>query len=205
MTASAASVIHLIGPGAAGKTTAGRIVADLLGRPFRDLDRLFEQRHGDIDDFIALRGYSAYAWQNVETYRDIETRSPAVFVLSSGFMTYPDDAHLALPTIRWTIVTDSSTVVLLPSLDLEECVAETVRRQRARPLVHHRTDSREEEVIRGRFPLYVALPARKVTTMRNPADVAADIIEALSWDAARTRQHEIPGWEPDRPFTEPPS
>jgi len=172
-------VIHLIGPGGAGKTTAGMIVADQLGCPFRDLDRLFEERHGDIDDFIALRGYSAYAWQNVETYQGIETSGPAVVVLSSGFMAYPDRSHPARPNIRWKIATDSSTVVLLPSLDLEECVAETLRRQRARSFVHHRTDSREEEVIRERFPLYVALRARMVTTMRDPADVAADIVRLV--------------------------
>jgi shikimate kinase len=169
------SMIHVIGPGGAGKSTTGEIVAELLGCPFHDLDRLFEKRHGNIDDFIALRGYAAYAWGNVETYQEIEASRPAVLALSSGFMTYPDDAHPRLPTIRQAIATLSSTVVLLPSLDLEECVVETLRRQRARPLAHHRTDAREAEVIRQRFPVYVALQARKITTMRPPAEIAAEI------------------------------
>ena len=72
-------------------------------------------------------------------------------------------------------MTQSSTVTLLPSLDLEECVVETLRRQRARPLAHRRTDAREEEVIRQRFPIYVAFPVRQITTMRPPADIAAQI------------------------------
>ena len=173
-------MIHLIGPGGAGKSTTGQIVAELLACPFRDLDRLFEERHGNIDDFIELHGYPAYAWRNVETYQAIEASVLAVLAVSSGFMTYPDDAHPRLPTIRRSIAMLSSTVVLLPSLDLEACVAETLRRQRARPLAQHRTDTREEQVIRERFPVYVALAARKVTTMRPAADIAAEIADLNS-------------------------
>jgi hypothetical protein len=53
------------------------------------------------------------------------------------------------------IATLASTVVLLPSLDLEECVTDTMRRERERYIAHHRTDVCEEEVIRERFPVYM--------------------------------------------------
>ena len=172
-------MIHLVGPGGAGKSTAGRIVAELLGWPFHDLDRVFERRHGDIDDFIRRHGYIAYARSNVETYRAIPPSRSAILALSSGFMTYPDSIHPALPVVRQSIARLSSTFVLLPSLHVEECVAETVRRQRERPMPHHRSDDREEDVIRERFPIHMALPARKVTTMRDPAEIAAEIV-ALS-------------------------
>ncbi|HEY7899180.1 MAG TPA: shikimate kinase [Gemmatimonadaceae bacterium] len=124
-------MIHLIGPGGAGKSTIGRILADLIRCPFHDLDRLFEERQGDIDDFMS-------------------------------------------------IATQPSTFVLLPSLDLEECVTETVRRQRERPLAHHRSDRREEDVIRQRFPVYMDLPARKVSTMGQAVDIAAEIVTLIS-------------------------
>jgi hypothetical protein len=91
-------------------------------------------------------------------------------------MTYPEDTHPQLLAVRHSIVALPSTFVLLPSLDLEECVTETVCRQRERPLVHHRTDRREADVIRERFPIYMALPARKVSAMRPPADIAAEIL-----------------------------
>jgi shikimate kinase len=172
-------VIHLIGPGGAGKSTTGRIVADLLRRPFHDLDRLFEERHGDIDEVIQIRGYAVYARLNVDAYCSVTPREPTVLAVSSGFMTYPDSIHPEMPTIRRSIVTRSSTFVLLPSLDLEECVTETIRRQRERPLQHHRTDDSEEDVIRERFPIYAALPAQKVSTMRPPAEVAAEILTLL--------------------------
>lgn len=172
-------MIHIIGPDGAGKSTIGQIVAELVRCPFRDLDRLFEESHGDIDRFIERRGYAAYVWANVETYRQIEADAAGVLAVSSGFMTYPDAAHPQLAAIRDAITARPSTIVLLPSLDLGECVAETLRRQRTRPLMHHRTDAREEEVIRERFPVYAGLPARRVMTMRRPTDVAAEIVALL--------------------------
>jgi len=172
-------VIHLIGPGGAGKSTTGPIVADLLRCPFYDLDRLLETRHGNIDDLIRLQGYEAYARLNVETYRAIAPDGQAVLAVSSGFMTYPASTHPDLSAIHQSIATQSSTFVLLPSLDLDECVSETIRRQRIRPLAPHRTDSREEAVIRERFPSYMALHARKVPTMRPPAEIAAEIVTLL--------------------------
>jgi hypothetical protein len=60
----------------------------------------------------------------------------------------------------------TQTVVLLTSLD-QLCVAETVRRQVARPF--GRSPEREEAVIRARFEIYQALPTRKVETMRPTA------------------------------------
>jgi shikimate kinase len=168
-------MIHLVGPGGAGKSTVGSLVAELLACPFLDLDRLFEDRHGDIDRFLDQHGYAAYARANVEVYHDIEVNDSGVLALSSGFMTYPDSTHPALPSIRHAIEVRASTVVLLPSLDAEACVAETIRRQRTRGLPRPRSDAREEAVIRARFPVYAALSARQITTMRPAAAVAAEI------------------------------
>ena len=172
-------MIHLIGPGGSGKSTAGRMVAQLLGWPFLDLDRVFELEHGDIDDFIARERYATYAATNIEAYLKVNVDGPGVFAVSSGFMTYPDTAHVNLPAIRCSLVAQASTFVLLPSADLETCVAETLRRQRARGLPRRRTDSREEEVIRKRFRVYIGLPVQVITTMRPAADVARDIVARI--------------------------
>jgi shikimate kinase len=72
----------------------------------------------------------------------------------------------------------ASTVVLLPSLDLEACVAEIVRRQISRPFA--RSAEREEPVIRARFPIYVDLPARKVETMRPVREVLDELAGTVS-------------------------
>jgi hypothetical protein len=72
---------------------------------------------------------------------------------------------------------------LLPSFDLETCVAEIVRRQ-----VHRRLGlvaSREEAKIRERFAIYMALPAPKVTTLQSPDAVVTEIINVLQSSSAR--------------------
>src|SRR5215213_10225332 len=70
------------------------------------------------------------------------------------------------------------TFVLLPSFDRELCVAETIRRQVARPF--GKSPEREEGVIRARFGIYQALPTRKVETMRPAAAIVNEILAALS-------------------------
>jgi shikimate kinase len=173
-------MIRLIGPGGAGKSTVGACLAAQLQWPFLDLDRVFERRCTDIDAFIAAHGYAAYARANVETYLAIPLDRPgSVLALSSGFMVYPAAAHPRYPAVREAIVCDPATFVLLPSLDRNACVTETVRRQVARS-VSRRDAVRERAVIEERFDLYVPLPATKVETMRPAAEVAAAILGLLA-------------------------
>ena len=139
-------MIHLVGPGGAGKSTVGPILAGQLGLLFRDLDVGFTERFGNIDVFIAEHGYPAYARANVSVYRSVVRDDPdGVLALSSGFMTYALAVHPEYGSIRHDISHSPTTVVLLPSLDFEICVAETVRRQAARP-ISQRSAEREEAV-----------------------------------------------------------
>jgi hypothetical protein len=73
--------------------------------------------------------------------------------------------------------------VLLPSLDVETCVAEIVRRQVHRPL--GLVASREEAKIRERFAIYMAVPALKVTTVQSPDAIVTEIINVLRRNSAQ--------------------
>jgi shikimate kinase len=175
-------MIRLVGPGGAGKSTVGAALAARLAWPFLDLDREFERRHGDIDGFIAGRGYEAYARENVEAYLGlVRGCTDAVLALSSGFMVYPASVHPAHAAATEAIVRDRATFVLLPSLEREVCVAEIVRRQLGRAF-SRRGAAREEAVIRERFGRYLALPAPKVETMRPAHAVAETILAMLPWE-----------------------
>jgi shikimate kinase len=173
-------MIQLVGPGGAGKTTAGAALAERLGVPFVDLDAEFAAGSSDISVYLDNHGYDAYAERNVSRYSDLvaEPGRPDVVALSSGFMTYRDDVHPAYVRWRQRIASSKSTFVLLPSLDLETCVAEIVRRQLQRPFA--RAPEREEHVIRTRFPIYASLPARKVETMRPVDAVVAELLTGVA-------------------------
>jgi shikimate kinase len=106
-----------------------------------------------------------------------------VLALSSGFMAYPPDIHPKYAAIRQELLASPRSFVLLPSLERETCVAETVRRQRTRPFA--RSAEREEQVIRARFPLYRSLPLPSLGTMRPAAQVAADIASRIASDPAQ--------------------
>jgi shikimate kinase len=183
-------MLHLIGPGGAGKTTAGAALAERLGASFTDLDAEFARRNRDISAYLETHGYDSYAERNVELYSTLIGASArfGIVALSSGFMTYRDDVHPAYVYWRERIASSNTTFVLVPSLDLETCVAETVLRQLGRPF--HRGPEREEQVIRTRLPVYAGLPARKIETMRRVDAIVDDILAIQSSPFAPA--HETP-------------
>jgi len=171
--------IALIGPGGAGKSTAGVLLADRLGISFLDLDECFRRRAGDISEYINRCGYEAYARENVETYRSSihECNRPRVLALSSGFMTYPRDIHPEYVTFLGAIEQSPTTFVLIPSLDFDRCVAETVRRQLGRPFA--RSAEAEQAAIRERFPTYVGLQSQKIETMGPLSTIVDALLVAI--------------------------
>lgn len=171
--------IRLLGPGGAGKSTVGALLSGLLDAEFVDIDHRFVARFGDIGHYIERFSYRSYAAKNVDTYLSHHEGDDRrqVLALSSGFMTYPADVHQAYSKCQAGIASHPNSFVLLPSLDLETCVRETVRRQMERPFARH--PDREEQVIRQRFDLYRNLPVRKIETTRPPLEIALEIRSRL--------------------------
>jgi shikimate kinase len=179
-------MIRLVGPGGAGKSTVGLLLGQRLGVPFVDLDEEFVANVGDISRYLESHGYDAYAKRNVDVYFTTLAAAAGrevVLALSSGFMTYLPDIHPAYNSCRRDIASSPSTFVLLPSLEFETCVSETVRRQLIRPFA--RSAEGEEQVIRTRFPIYLNIPATKVETMRPVREVVDEIAAAQQAAAAR--------------------
>jgi shikimate kinase len=172
-------VIRLVGPGGAGKTTTGARLAEHLGGAFIDLDERFAATHGNISEYLNAHGYTSYAMQNVHTYLDVMEASAGsrVLALSSGFMTYSPDVHPDYARARDEIAASPTTLVLLPSLDYDTCVTETVRRQLGRPFC--RSAEREEEVIRQRFGVYRSLSAVTLQTMKPIPEVVETAVMHL--------------------------
>ena len=107
----------------------------------------------------------------------LERGRQSVVALSSGFMMYPPNIHPEYAALRRCIEQSPTTFVLVPSLNREICVAETVRRQLVRAFA--RPAEREEAVIRERFSVYVGLPVRKVETMRPLVAIVDELAAAV--------------------------
>ena len=168
--------------------TSGTLLAERLGVAFLDLDDYLASRVGDIGEYIRRHGCDTYARQNVDTYCSLVRvgSTLGVMALSSGFMAYARDIHPEYSRVRRDLEQHINTFVLLPPLDRELCVTETVRRQIARPF--DRSLAKEEAVIRARFDIYMSLPMRKIATMWPPPSVADELVAALGVVKARARR-----------------
>ncbi|MGJ7528707.1 shikimate kinase [Variovorax sp. GB1P17] len=170
------SILHLVGPGGAGKTSVGPLLGQQLGWQFLDLDAQFMRQEGDIASCIEAHGYAGYAKRNVAVYSEIchTLKTPAVLALSSGFLIYPADVDARDPALRAAIEHDPLTALLMPSFELEPCVDTIVRRQLARPyLAGDRV--KEERRIRERFPRFMALQCARFLSDGAPARTALEI------------------------------
>ena len=56
---AAPQAIRLVGPGGAGKSSIGALLAERLELDFVDLDRHLAGRIGDISEYIGRHGYDA--------------------------------------------------------------------------------------------------------------------------------------------------
>ncbi len=173
-TSPKALFVHILGPGGAGKSTAGALLAQRLGWRFVDLDQFFLAACGNISAFISRHGYSSYAARNVENYAAIARAAgtPAVCALSSGFMTYAEDIDPRYPAMRRAVEAHPLSALLLPSCDIDRCTEIIVGRQLQRPYLPGNRDS-EEARIRSRFPLFMGLRCERFLSDAQPEAVAA--------------------------------
>ena len=73
----------------AGKSTVGARVATLTARPFVDLDRLIEKRHGPIPELFEERGEHEFRRLEEETLAEVLAGTDAVIALGGGAVLSP--------------------------------------------------------------------------------------------------------------------
>jgi shikimate kinase len=181
-------IVYLIGPGGAGKSTAGALLARELGYSLIDLDEYFVAHSGDISGYLCSHTYSEYATRNFTNYRLAMTAisSPTVFVLSSGFMVYPAQIDPGYSGTRDAVEMAPFTFLLMPSFDFENCVAMIVERQLSRPYLRSNRGS-EERRIRERFCQYLALRCQRVSTGVAPERVVSELIARIAANTSLNR------------------
>ena len=87
--------VALIGMPGCGKTTTGRALAALLGRPFYDVDEAVEARCGkSLPDFFAQRGEAAFRQLETEVLAELSRGSGAVIATGGGVVVRPENYRL---------------------------------------------------------------------------------------------------------------
>jgi len=143
--------IVLIGYRAVGKSTLGALLATRLGRPFIDLDAVFEAEAGQtISAFVEQAGWPAFRRREQELVRRYAGRQGLVIATGGGVVLDPENIALlrgsgrliwlkATPaTIRARLHQDQRQVADRPSLTGQGTIAEI------------------DEVLAVREPLYAA-------------------------------------------------
>lgn len=171
-------IIHLIGPGGAGKSTTAPVLAKHLGLKCIDLDAEY-LKTSQIDLDVEKKGYAYYVHKNIELYLHLtQNLNSAVLATSSGFMTYDPRLHTNIEHIHERILVNPYTVLLLPAFELEACVETIVERQLTKS---HESKSKKVQAdqIRSRFPIYRGLGNIRVATNVPVEKVVKQIVSGI--------------------------
>jgi shikimate kinase len=191
-------VAILIGPPGAGKTTAGGLLAALLGAEFLDTDTAIEEVAGKpVSDIFISDGEAVF--------RELERAAAARTIAS----------HQGILALGGGAVMDPGTRQLLagqPVVYLQTGFAAAVRRtglDAPRPLLIGNPRTRMRELLEERLPVYEALAWVTVTTDdRAPQEIADEIAAAVTARIAAEAGEGAgtsPGWPPLDPTAEDPA
>lgn len=162
-------LVVLVGAPGAGKTTAGELLAEQLGREFIDTDRLVEQSAGkSVSDIFIEDGEAEFRRVEVRAVADALAAPDAVVALGGGAVLDAETRkRLAGHRVVW----------------LEVGFADAVQRvgmNRDRPLLLANPRAQLLALLQERRPHYAAVAAMTVQTDgRTVDDIVGEIVEAL--------------------------
>jgi shikimate kinase len=165
----------LIGYRATGKTAVGSQLAEILGRPFVDLDQvLIEEAGKAISEIVARDGWAEFRRREKELVARFRHTQGQVLATGGGVVLDADNVEALKENgiIIW-LTADPETI--------QARLAEDQPRDANRPSLTGGDTIREvAEVLKTRYPLYQAAAQIIVnTTHRNIAQVVESVMAAL--------------------------
>ncbi len=158
------SPIYLIGFMAVGKSTVGLMLAERLGLPFVDLDKVVEELRGlCISEIFQMEGE--------EGFREWETR--ALRQVSNGLAVVATGGGVVTKEENWRYLQQGITVALVAS---PEALKRRIGSGEGRPLYDA---SSWKALLYEREPLYRRAQVVIDTTWLTPGEVVESILEAL--------------------------
>lgn len=147
-----------------GKTTVGRVLADMLELGYEDMDAYIEKKAGmSIPQIFAEKGEDAF--------RRMETEAVAELGKVGGVISCGGGAMLK--DINAEAAAKFGTVVYI-DVPYDVCY-DRISGDTNRPIVMANTKESLEEIYNDRVPLYLAHSQVKADGSRSPEDIAADI------------------------------
>jgi shikimate kinase len=164
-----------------GKTTLGRMLAELLGRPFFDTDTHVEERTGRrIDDFFLADQEAEFRRLEAEAVAELVSRGAVVIALGGGALL--DGRSRAL------LREESLLVYLdLPWRELRTRLPELAA---TRPLLRGKSLPDIHRLYLARLPTYRTAAARITIGNQSPAGALSEVLVALHSLAGEARSGE---------------
>ncbi len=171
MTASdAAQNIVLTGFMGTGKTTTGKRIAKMLGRPFVDTDKVIAAEHGPIPEIFATQGEAAFRALERQVAQELSQQSGLVISTGGGLLVDPVNAEVLGATGRIFCLTASAAAIISRV---------TGPRRAKRPLLDvEDPEAKVTELLAERSEAYEAFEQVN-TDYRSTHHVALDIISRL--------------------------
>lgn len=147
-----------------GKTTVGRVLADMLELGYEDMDAYIEKKAGmSIPQIFAEKGEDAFRRMETEAVAELG-RIGGVIACGGGAM---------LKDINAGTAAKYGTVVYI-DVPYDVCY-DRISGDVNRPIVMANTRESLEEIYNDRVPLYLAHSQVRADGNKSPEDIAADI------------------------------
>lgn len=164
--------VFLVGPMGAGKSTIGRLLASELGLPFRDTDRVIEERTGaDIPWIFDMEGEEGFRDRESLILSELASEPGAVIATGGGIILRLHNREIM----------QSAGFVCYLTASIEQLVERTSR-DKKRPLLQVENPRQKiVELLAQRDPLYQDASDFVVNTDRRaPKAVAQEIARLVS-------------------------
>ena len=161
---------YLTGFMGAGKSTVGRFLAALLGRPFLDLDKIIEERtESTIDEIFRSLGETGFRELESAILRESGASRPAVVATGGGVLSVSGNR-------KWLAEHGKTIFLDVPFDELLRRLCE--KEQQRRPLFENETQTRA--LYQQRLRHYRDSDLRiEISSAQSAADVAALIRDRL--------------------------
>lgn len=162
--------ILLIGFMGAGKSTVGRLLAERLGKPFRDLDQLVEEMTKKKIPQLFAEGEAVF--RKAETDALIAALTKDQVIACGGGIILKETNHALLKEHPQVVYLKGQPDTLVTRIQKDEA--------NIRPLATEKTALEIQEILAPRLPLYESAATIEVeTTEKSPEQIATEILERL--------------------------